>query len=63
MIYRNYVVMGSVGSSFSTLPGSGLSTQGLLLYSRGSVGRGGQEIKARKRQGVTDKDGFCKKWT
>jgi len=63
MIHRNYVVMGSAGSSFSTLPSSGLSTQGLLLYSRGSVGKGGQEIKARKRQGVTHKDGFCKKWT
>lgn len=65
MVYRNYVVRGSVGNSFSTLPSSELSTQGLLSNSCGSVGIGGQKtVKALVgKEGVTHKDGFCKKWT
>lgn len=61
MAYRNHVVRGSVDDSFSTLPSSELSTQGLLFNSCGSVGNGGQKtVKVLEKRGSLTKTDFVR---
>lgn len=56
VVYRIYVVRGSVVNSSSTLPSSGLSNQGSLFGSCGSVGHEGQKPVSLGKEGVTQMD-------
>lgn len=62
MVHGIYVVRGSVGSSFSTLPSSELSTQGLLFIGCcGSAGNGGQKtVQVLEKRGSLSKIDFVR---